>query len=256
MLKFKKSICSLLVTFLVALLLIACQNSDDSENGGNNEPPVSEKPVTAGWYLYTTNANSVNIQNTYFYINSSGTIERAGSQTNEYTVTELENLQKSLNYSTCKKNADMSGSTITFSEAAAPSWADKTAEPGDDTGTGKDPSGEENGNESEDNPGTEPDDDTKEDNTESNNPASLIVGKWYCPDGVLSSYLEFYAAGTGKAYMSSPNNYSSFNWNISENGSRVTFSGNLRDSSEFTVTTTTLWLNSLCGLNNLTYTRQ
>lgn len=250
MLKLKKSICSLLISFLVALLLIACQNSDDSENGGNNEPPVSEKPVPAGWYLYTTNANSVNFQNTYFYINSSGTIERAGSQADEYTGTELENLKKSLNYSVCKKNA-ASGTAITFSETTAPSWADKTAETGDNTGTGKEPSEEENGNESEDNPEKEP-----EDNTETDTPASLIVGKWYCSNGGLLSYLEFYANGTGKAYMSSPDNYSNFNWNISENGSTVTFTGNVKNTSRFTVNTTSLWLNSLCGLNNLTYTRQ
>lgn len=104
----------LLFSLFAVLLCVACKPP--------YEEPVTE-PVTPGWYLYTTNANSSQPQLTYLYINSSGTIERAGNSSYEYTGSMLEMMQNQLSYSICKKNAN--GSTITFTSTEVPSWGGK-----------------------------------------------------------------------------------------------------------------------------------
>lgn len=246
----------IIFSLIAAILSFSCAQNDDSES------EKQEEKIAAGWYLYTTNANSTDSQSTYLYVNSSGAIERAGNKSNEYTGTELENLKKSLSYSICKKNAD--GTKITFEQTKMPDWTNKAPDTGD-TGadTGENSSEEETGSSPSDdtgNSGENPSDDTgnsnetPSDDTPSDTPLTLIIGTWYCSDGSLMSYLEFYADGTGKAYLSDPNNCSTFNWSISD--SEITFSGYVINKSSFTVNSRNLWFNSLCGLNNLTYTRQ
>lgn len=202
---------------------------------------TSQNTFSSGWYLYTTNANSAKPQKTYFYINSDGTIARAGSESNEYSGTQLESLHSQFSYSVCVKNAD--GTVITFAEAQAPSWADKSSSSNNSTGESSD-------------------DDNSNSNNESSSGTNLspIVGKWYCSNASLIKYLEFNADGTGKAYASDPSNYSSFTWSVS--GSEITLEGNLENtnskysSKNFTVNSDTLWFQKLIGLENLTYIRQ
>lgn len=93
---------------------------------------ASLNTFSAGWYLYTTNANSAKPQKTYFHINSDGTIARAGSESDEYSGTQLERLQSQFSYSVCVKNAD--GTVITFSAAQAPSWAENSSSGNNSTG--------------------------------------------------------------------------------------------------------------------------
>lgn len=97
------------------LLCVACKQPTSS-----NYNETDTESVTPGWYLYTTNADSSQPQLTYLYINSNGTIERAGSSSYEYTGSTLEMMQNQLSYSICKKNAD--GTDITFAACEAPSW--------------------------------------------------------------------------------------------------------------------------------------
>lgn len=100
----------------VALTAIACKQPTGSNQPGSE----SQETVTPGWYLYTTNADSANPQKTYLYINTNGTIERAGSTQYEYTGSQLEKIQGQLSYTICKKNAD--GTVIIFVSCDAPSW--------------------------------------------------------------------------------------------------------------------------------------
>ena len=111
----KKTKIFIIFTLLIALLSISCKQPIS-----NDIPDDNTESITPGWYLYTTNADSSYPQKTYLYINTSGSIERAGSTDNEYTGTQLELLQGQLSYSVCKKNAD--GTMITFEATEAPSW--------------------------------------------------------------------------------------------------------------------------------------
>lgn len=107
----------------VALTAIACKQPTGSNQPGSE----SQETVTPGWYLYTTNADSANPQKTYFYINTSGAIERAGSTQYEYTGSQLEKIQGQLSYTICKKNAD--GTVITFVSCESPTWENGNNEP-------------------------------------------------------------------------------------------------------------------------------
>lgn len=100
----------------VALTAIACKQPTGSNQPGSE----SQETVTPDWYLYTTNADSANPQKTYLYINTSGTIERAGSSQYEYTGSQLEMIQEQLSYTICRKNAD--GTVITFVSCESPTW--------------------------------------------------------------------------------------------------------------------------------------
>lgn len=90
-------------------------------------------------------------------------------------------------------------------------------------------------------------------------PSALIVGTWDLGKEAIGRYLEFYTGGTGKAYMTAEtkNNYSSFNWAITESNGTVTLkmTGNVINTSTITLTATTLWFSTFCGVSNLTYTR-
>ena len=233
----------LLIAIFTALMLAGCKNpvNSDNDDNNNNENSKTGESINAGWYVYTTNADSEHSQSTYLYINISGAIERAGSSSNEYAGTQLELIQGQLSYSICKKNAD--GINITFETTEAPSWSTQVI---DDFNT--------------DNPDDNPEDENGDnEETTSQTQNLLIIGLWYCPGAGLFQYLEFYNDGTGKAYISS-DNYSSFSWSI--NGFEITLTGNLSNtdsrygSKNFTVSTDTLWFEKLCGLSDLTFTRQ
>lgn len=113
----------ILSLFLVAVLLASCEsptgNNNNSNNDNNQTPPPSEI-INAGWYVYTTNADSDKKQITYLYIDENGNIERAGSTENEYTGTHLEMFTQ-LSYSICMENAENSNK-ITFTPCEAPNW--------------------------------------------------------------------------------------------------------------------------------------
>ena len=115
-----------------------------------------------------------------------------------------------------------------------------------------------NDNNDDNNLGNNEDDNNNDNNNDgedvSENINAMFIGTWYCSKGSLMAYLEFYSDGTGKAYMNDSNNYSSFRWSINNN--ILTFEGNVRNTTAFTITEDTLYLDSLCGLNNLTYTKQ
>ena len=111
------------ICLLAGLLSFSCINPN-SPSTQSSSPTTQQEEISAGWYLYTTNANSTYKQTTYFYINTNGSIERAGSSSNEYSGTQLELLQNQLSYSLCKKNAD--GLIITFAVTEAPIWATST----------------------------------------------------------------------------------------------------------------------------------
>ena len=100
----------LLIALFTAFMLAGCKNPSNTDK--------TEETISAGWYVYTTNANSAHPQSTYLYINTSGNIERAGSSSNEYTDTQLKLLQNQLSYTVFKKNAD--GVTITFEATEEP----------------------------------------------------------------------------------------------------------------------------------------
>lgn len=117
-----KKIFSVFILF-VALTAIACKQPTGSNQPGNE----NQETVTPGWYLYTTNADSANLQKTYLYINTSGAIERAGSTQYEYTGSQLEMIQEQLSYRICRKNAD--GTVITFVPCESPSWGTVNNEP-------------------------------------------------------------------------------------------------------------------------------
>ena len=117
----KKSIL-LFTTLLFALLGSSCRQTTSGADGNSNTSNNQTETITAGWYAYTTNASSSNSQTTYLYINAGGSVERAGSISNEYTGTQFSLIQEQLSYSICKKNAD--DSTITFKTSDAPSWAE------------------------------------------------------------------------------------------------------------------------------------
>ena len=70
-------------------------------------------------------------------------------------------------------------------------------------------------------------------NPDSGNTSSLFYGTWYCSEAGLIKYLEFNSDGTGKAYASSPSNYSSFNWNIEEN--ILVLTGNVKARIQFSI---------------------
>lgn len=89
-------------------------------------PSWAVEKISAGWYSYTTNANSNNQHITIFYINADGEIERAGSQTNEYSGTQLETLQNQFSYSICTEKANNS-TYIEFNLTEPPVWADNTS---------------------------------------------------------------------------------------------------------------------------------
>lgn len=101
-------------------------------------PSWAVEKISAGWYAYTINANSSNQQITIFYINADGEIERAGSQTNEYSGTQLETLQNQFSYSICTEKANNSTS-IEFNLTEPPVWADNTS---DDNPNNDDSNGE------------------------------------------------------------------------------------------------------------------
>jgi hypothetical protein len=118
------------IAMLFGILMVCCSNVDGStstNNENDNEIIQSTQSTTspsAGWYIYTTNADTEKPQVTYLYINTSGDIERAGSTADEYTGNQLEDIQKQLSFSICKKNED--GVKIKFSiEENEPSWATK-----------------------------------------------------------------------------------------------------------------------------------
>ncbi len=117
-----KKLFSFFILF-VALTAIACKQPTGSNQPGSE----SQETVTPGWYLYTTNADSVNPQKTYLYINTSGAIERAGSTQYEYTGSQLEMIQEQLSYTVCRKNAD--GTVITFVSCESPTWENGNNEP-------------------------------------------------------------------------------------------------------------------------------
>lgn len=128
-----KKILNALMLALFVGLLFSCQNPTNPSSTENSETVDSENTenndnenldFSEGWYLYTTNANSEKVQQTYFYINADGSIARAGSVSDEYSGTQLELLQQQFSYSVCVKYAD--GITITFESAQAPSWAETT----------------------------------------------------------------------------------------------------------------------------------
>lgn len=117
-----KKLFSFFILF-VALTAIACKQPTGSNQPGSE----SQETVTPSWYLYTTNADSVNPQKTYLYINTSGAIERAGSTQYEYTGSQLEMIQEQLSYTICRKNAD--GTVITFVSCESPTWENGNNEP-------------------------------------------------------------------------------------------------------------------------------
>ena len=69
-------------------------------------------------------------------------------------------------------------------------------------------------------------------------PSVLLVGTWYCSNGGLNKFLEFYPNGTGKSYVNSNSGFCSFNYSL--NGNRITFTGYLNGSAQFTVNANTL----------------
>ena len=86
-------------------------------------------------------------------------------------------------------------------------------------------------------------------------PSVLLVGKWYCSNGGLNKFLEFYANGTGKAYADPNQNYGSNSFNYSLNGNRITFTGQLTGSAQFTVNANTLQIiNPSYYLSSATFT--
>ena len=121
----KKNILNVLFMVLV-LLFVACDNLANPNNDDSSNSNKDEK-ISAGWYKYTTNADSDYPQITIFFINETGAIERAGNTTDEYTGDVLEMMQNQLSYSICKKNAD--SKVITFTKTEAPTWADTSSTP-------------------------------------------------------------------------------------------------------------------------------
>lgn len=121
----KKNIFSVLVMLLAfCCLFVGCNNLVNNNEDSKDDNNDKETSVTAGWYEYTTNANSDYPQSTIMYINESGTIERAGSIDNEYSGQQLEMLQNQLSYAICKKNAD--GVVIIFVSTNEPIWANSS----------------------------------------------------------------------------------------------------------------------------------
>ena len=116
--KFAKGMFSLFCLASILLAISCTQPTSGGSSGGNNN---SSETIAAGWYAYTTNANSAMPQTTYLYIKVDGSVERAGSSSYEYKDSQLKMIQQQLSYSTCKKNAD--GTNITFASCDAPSWA-------------------------------------------------------------------------------------------------------------------------------------
>ncbi|GEM_PF-3212962 len=116
--KFAKGMFSLFCLASILLVASCTQPTSGGSSGGNNN---SSETIAAGWYAYTTNANSAMPQTTYLYIKVDGSVERAGSSSYEYKDSQLKMIQQQLSYSTCKKNAD--GTNITFASCDAPSWA-------------------------------------------------------------------------------------------------------------------------------------
>ena len=121
-------------------------------------------------------------------------------------------------------------------------------------------SGESQGNPSTDNSNT--DDSGNTGNTGGNTtpvqtPSLLLVGTWYCSNGELNKFLEFYANGTGKSYADSNSGFCSFNYSL--NGNRITFTGLLNGSAQFTVNANTLQIinpSYYASSITLTYVRQ
>ena len=88
-------------------------------------------------------------------------------------------------------------------------------------------------------------------------PSVLLVGKWYCSNGFLDKYLEFYSNETGKAYADPNSGFNSFNYSL--NGNRITFTGLLNGSAQFTVNANTLQIinpSYYASSITLTYVRQ
>lgn len=85
-------------------------------------------------------------------------------------------------------------------------------------------------------------------------PSVLLVGTWYCSNGSLCRYLEFNSNGSGKAYYSSPSNYSSFSWSIT--GNNLVMRGGVNNTSGFSVDLDTLYIANLCGVCDLYYSKE
>lgn len=105
---------------LLAFGMFSCGDTPAQPVTGEQQQKEPQYTPEAGWYVYVTNADSAYPQKTYFYMNETGAIERAGNSSNEYTGQQLELLQQQLSYAACMKNAD--GTTIKFESTTEPEW--------------------------------------------------------------------------------------------------------------------------------------
>ena len=116
-------------TFLCVLAVLLCcfVGCDNLANSGNDKEDI-QITITSGWYEYTTQIKDTSgyyyKQTTYFFINTNGYIERAGSNSYEYFGTELEKIQNQLSWSICNNLANNSNGAIIFKITDAPVWAD------------------------------------------------------------------------------------------------------------------------------------
>lgn len=95
-------------------------NNVGGDGGGDND-----KTVEAGWYKSTFDVGDASTTH-YFYINSAGSIERAGDERTEFYGSELTKIQTTMNYKTCRDTANNSNGMVTFGRCTAPSWANYT----------------------------------------------------------------------------------------------------------------------------------
>lgn len=166
----KKNIFNVLVVLLAfCCLFVGCDNPANSS--GENTVNTTPQNNTEGWYEYVTNANTNNRQITYFYVKSTGQIDRAGNYSTEYFGEELLNLQNQFSWTICRNLADNSNGAITFRITEPPFWADNSNNNVD------------NGNDNEDNPNDGNNNDAETDfPTEDNEPEiTLPTGcEWWC----------------------------------------------------------------------------
>ena len=89
-------------------------------------------PAVANWFKYTTSTpigdGLYTSQTSIFYINTDGTIERAGSESYEYFGTELEMIQNTLSWSICRENSNTDSLNVKFEITEPPIWADNTSD--------------------------------------------------------------------------------------------------------------------------------
>lgn len=117
-----KKISLILITMFI-LVLFGCSNAANSGSDGNSNTVPSGTTFTAGWYKYTVSVQGTT-QNYYLKYDTNKNLERAGSDTAEFTGTVFDNYKNNDGFSfdnLSKATNEASFRKITDSEL--PSWA-------------------------------------------------------------------------------------------------------------------------------------